>query len=130
MNPSSEDIKDVLLDSNLSLVFGANLFIGKQPNQPDQCVTIYDTPGFAPQMNFNQQERYNYPSIQIRVRAVTYLIGYQVINDIKMILHGVAQQIINETTYTVVQCMGDPSFLEWDEKGRVNFIINFNLQRR
>ena len=39
-------------------------------------------------------------------------------------------KVVNGTTYTLIQCTGDPGFLDRDEKGRIHFIINFNLQRR
>ena len=131
MNPVSEDIKDLLVeDSSLALTFATDLFIAKQPLTPDNCVTIYDTPGAPPALWMDAADVYDYPSIQIRVRNKSYLTGYALIQQIKTFLHGQAHVTINSTYYSLIQCMGDPAFLEWDEKGRVHFIINFNLQRR
>lgn len=131
MNPCSEDIKDFLeSESSLALTFATDLFIAKQPLSPDNCVTIYDTPGAPPALWFDASEVYDYPSIQIRIRNINYLNGYSMAQALKTYLHGQAHITINSTYYSLIQCMGDPAFLEWDEKGRVHFIINFNLQRR
>lgn len=131
MNPSSVDIKDMLeAESSLGLVFTENLFIGQEPAEPYNCVTIFDTVGRAPQLTYKKGENYFYPSIQIRVRNANYLDGWQLINDILLSLHGRAHETWNETLYTVIYCSSGPALLDWDDNRRVRFIINFDLQRR
>lgn len=131
MNITSEDIKDMLVaESSLGLVFTNNLFIGREPTKPDDCVTIFDTPGFPPQLTFKQSERYEYPSIQIRIRNKSYKDGLELAQDIKDSLHGRAQETWNGTLYSLIQCSGSPTLLDWDENNRARFIINFNVQRR
>ena len=88
MNPSSQDIKDMVDgESSLGLTFGTNLFTGIELSTPDDAVTIFDTPGSPPQLALDDSE-YNYPSVQIRVRNNSYLTGWTLINDIKALLHG------------------------------------------
>ena len=131
MNPSSEDIKDMLIaDSSLDLVFGESLFIGRVPATQNYCVTIFDTPGFPPQLTMNKDEIYDYPAIQIRIKSLDYKAGLENANNIKVSLHGRAHETWNGTFYSVIYCSGDPAFLSWDENNRATFIINFNLQRR
>jgi len=131
MNPVSEDIKDMLeADSSLGLVFGTNLFIGLQPSTPANCTTIYDSGGFSPQLTLDGDGGYFYPSIQIRVRSTEYVTGWSLINMIKTLLHGRGNETWNGTLYTVIYCSSGPALLDWDENGRVNFIVNFNVQRR
>ena len=48
MNPTAEDMKDILDNSATGLTFATNLFCFKQPDSPDECVTLYDTGGFTP----------------------------------------------------------------------------------
>ena len=73
MNATSVDIKDMLeAESGLNLVFGVNLFVGREPSNPSDCVTIFDTLGMPPQLTFDASERYEKPSIQIRVRSISY----------------------------------------------------------
>ena len=136
MNIPSEDIKDMLVaDATLGLVFDPsltnNLFIGREPTLPKNCVTIYDTPGRAPQLTLaGKGEDYFYPSIQIRVRNVGYTAGLDLAQDIRTSLHGRGQETWNETLYSVIRCSSGPALLDWDENNRARFIINFDIQRR
>lgn len=131
MNPPTEDIKDMLeASSSLGLVFGTNLFIGKEPDAPNDCVSLFDTPGRAPQFTYQQGEDYFYPSIQIRVRSSEYLVGWALVNDVKTYLHARTQERWGDSLYTVVACAQEPFLLDWDPNRRPRFVTNFNLQRR
>jgi len=131
MNATSEDIKDMLEDeSSLGLIFATNLFVGREPVEPDTCVTIFDTYGFPPLLTLSGNGGYYYPSVQIRVRGNDYLTGWNLIQDIRTVLHGKAGETWNATLYTVIYCSSGPALLDWDENNRPRFIINFNLQRR
>ena len=135
MNASSVDIMRMLedySDSALGLSFGIDLFIGREPTKPDNCVTIFDTPGGPPQLTLDEDnDDYYYPSIQIRVRNRDYRAGWALIENIRTVLHGKANETWDTTTlYTVIYCSSGPALLDWDESDRARFIINFNLQRR
>jgi hypothetical protein len=130
MNPSSKDIADILEgESSLGLVFGTNLFIGFEPDRPVNCVTIFDTPGEPPQLSLTKGENYFYPSIQIRVRNDSYTDGWDVINDIKTVLHAWGQDTINGTYYSLIRCMQEPFLLDWDMHNRARFVSTFDIQR-
>lgn len=131
MNAPSVDIKDMLeAESSLGLTFATDLFIGQEPNTPDDTVTIFDTVGFPDQLTLDATEKYEYPSVQIRVRNNDYIAGWNLINEIRDSLHGRGQETWNGTLYTVIIAMGGPALLDWDDSSRARFIINFNLQRR
>lgn len=131
MNASSEDIKDMLVsDSELGLEFAVNLFIAKEPSEPRNCVTIYDTTSLPPYLGMAGETGYEYPGIQIRVRDANYKHGWDLIEKIKNSLHGRAQQTWNDTLYSVIYCESGPAHLDWDDNRNARFIINFNLQRR
>jgi hypothetical protein len=133
MNAPSVDIRDMLeAESSLNLTFGENLFIGKDPTTPQNMVTIFDTYGRPPSLTLGGQSEgsYYYPSVQIRVRNVSYLTGWNLIQDIMTSLHGRAHETWGGTLYTVIYCSSGPALLDWDDNGLVRFIINFNLQRR
>jgi hypothetical protein len=132
MNPASEDIKDILeAESSLGLALGTDLFIGKEPADPNNCVTIFDTPGLPPQLTLaGKGEDYFYPSIQVRVRNTNYLTAYSLADSIRDVLHGLAHETWNGTLYILIQCTQGPALLDWDENNRCRFIINFNVQRR
>jgi len=131
MNPASVDIKDLLeAESALALSFATNLFIGMSPPEPDSCVTIFDTPGFGPDLELGGSGEYYYPSIQIQVRDTSYLDAWQLADDIRQVLHGRGPIVLNGTTYTVIRSTDEPSLLLWDEKSRATFSMNFDMQRR
>jgi len=134
MNAVSKDIKDMLVaDTDLSLVFATNLFVGAEPTLPKDCVTIFDTPGGPPQLTLGGKkanEGYYYPAIQIRVRNANYITGETLIQKIRDSLHGRAQETWNGTLYSVILCSSGPAMLDWTENGLVRFIVNFNIQRR
>ena len=131
MNAPSVDIAAILeSESELGLTFATDLFVGKEPSTPQDCVTVFDTPGQPNQLTLQQGEDYFYPSIQIRVRNKDYVTGWELARDIASQLHARAHETWNGTLYTLIQCMGEPVLLDWDENNRCRFIINFNLQRR
>lgn len=131
MNSVSIDVKDMLeAESSLALTFATDLFVGREPTNPDNCVTIYDTPGTAPQLTFTQGEVYEYPSIQIRVRNRNYVTGWNLINDIKSSLHGRGQETWNGTLYSLIAATDSPALLDYDDSNRARFVCNFNIQRR
>lgn len=130
MNSSAVDIKDMLLvESDLDLVFAENLFVGKEPASPDNVVTIFDAFGYPSKLTMDNA-RYEYPSVQIRVRNRKYQDGWELINDIMTSLHGRAHETWNDSLYEVIYCSSGPALLDWDDNGRARFIINLNLQRR
>ena len=131
MNPTSVDIKDIIeSDSSLGLVFADTLFIGKEPTKPNNCATIFDTYGRPPMQTYDKSEQYYYPSIQIRVRNNDYLQGWNIINDIKVLLHNRAQARWNGTLYSAIICSQEPALLDWDENNRARFVTSFDIQRR
>jgi hypothetical protein len=132
MNASAVDIKQIIEYYYVEDSYTGNLypiFIGKEPAKPVNTISIFETMGFH-QLTFNRCEVYEYPSIQIRIRSTSYLEGWQMIADIKDILHGRAQETWNGTLYTLIQCSGGPALLDFDKDQRVRFICNFQIQRR
>jgi hypothetical protein len=138
MNAPSQDIKDMLEEyvnsefnssDDLGLIYAYNLFIGKEPALPINCVTIYDTSGQPPYFGLTDVG-YEYPSVHIRVRNISYLDGMSLANKIKDALHGRNNETWNDTLYTRIACTSGPAHLEWDDNGHTVFFINFNLQRR
>jgi len=135
MSVPSIDIKDLLAaDAGLALTFATNLFIGLEPAEPDDCVTIYDTPG-RPTLavvdpKASTDNNYYYPSVQIRVRNQSYETGWDLIHDIEVLLHGKAHFTANGFKYESILTFSPPSFLMWDENRRASFVTTLDLQRQ
>jgi len=133
MNSASEDIKDILESiSSLGLALATDLFIGLEPSTPDDCVTIFDTPGGPPELNFDGAGDLSNPFIQIRVRNNAYLTGWNVMNDINTELHGLGSpsEVWNGTTYLLIECTQEPALLDWDQNGRARFVVTYNITRK
>jgi hypothetical protein len=134
MQASSEDIKEMLEEYGESSGIGItsnNIFIGREPSKPKNCITIFDTIGFHPYLGLGPGDTgFEYPSIQIRVRNDDYQTGWALIERIKTALHGRAQETWNATLYSLIYCSSGPAHLDWDDNGNALFIINFNIQRR
>ncbi len=125
----SKDISEILEDcSALGLQFNLNLFIGKEPTNPRNCVTIFDTPGFPPTLTLDQATGYEYPSIQIRVRNASYESAFAIAQDIMDVLHGLTDSK-NGVSYVMIRCTNGPFLLDWDENNNARFVVNFNIQR-
>lgn len=127
---TSFDIKDMLVaDSSLGLIYGTNLFIGMEPSNPKNCVTIFDTPGFPPDLSMDLST-YERPSIQIRVRNISYLTGMGLAQSILTALNGRSKEVWNESFYSGIFCANGPALLDWDTNSNARFIVNFDIQRR
>jgi len=130
MSAPSVDIKDILLaESSLALTFATDLFIGKEPASPANTVTIFDTPGPGADLYFDRTIRWEHSGIQIRVRNRSYVAGWNLLDSIRAVLQGRANETWNSTFYGIITCAGDIALLDWDENNRARWILNFDLQR-
>lgn len=134
MNAPSNDIVDLLdmlgeSSDFTDLIYKENLFTGREPSKPINCVTIFDTPGYGPDLGLTNQG-YERPSIQIRVRNTKKSDGWAIAERIKTSLHGLAQITVNGTLYSVIRCTGGPTLLDYDDNDNSRHIVNFDLQRR
>ena len=128
MNAPSEDIKDILEGmSALALIFATDLFISEMPDEPDQCVCIYDTGGEPAEVNYI----YEKPTIQIRVRGAkgAYLATHELAQSIRDTLNGLNNETWNGARYVGIWAMGDVLFINYDDNHRPIFTINFRIHR-
>lgn len=135
MSAPSFDIRDMLMNEASSseelfgLIFGENLFIGREPANPSNCVTIFDTAGANPVLTLSKEE-YEYTSVQIRIRDTSYENGWVRSEKIASILQGRAHEVWGDYYYSLISIANGPFHYDWDENKRVRFIINVNIQRR
>lgn len=125
MNPTSVDIKDLLVQAGVG-VFSTDLFIGREPAQPSNCITVYDTGGGAQNPRFAIDEA----NIQVRARNIGYTDGYGKLEQVKKALEGLPQTTVNNATYIGIWASTNIAFLKYDEQERAMFSINFRVQRQ
>ena len=132
MNAPSKDIKemieDMLEDSSGTVVtkypINRVLFDESKPN----CATLLDIPSGSPQLTMDRV-KYEFLSVQFKVRCTDYDDGWGFISSVVDLLHGRANEVWNDSYYSLIECLNGPGFLE-RENQRTIFVANFNIQRR
>ena len=126
MNQPSEDFKDILVAAGVG-TYETDLFISMMPTTPNACISIYDTGGLDPILNYV----YDYPTVQVRIRGAIF--GYQAAWDkaeeVKNALHGLTNETWNSTRYIQIGCQGDILFLNYDDSNRPLLSVNFLVHR-
>ena len=135
MNTASKDIAQKLValtgsSSTLKFILGSNLFVGREPTSPENCVTIIDRPAWPPDMHLDGDCNFEYASIQVLVRNNAYDSAGEICHAIISLLHGLNGFTINNTEYFVCSCVSGPSLLDWDANNRARLICDFDIQRR
>ena len=130
MKNPTEDILTLLVeDQDLDLAGGQNLFIGKEPASPANCVTLFDTGGKLMRTPA-RGERYEYSTISVRTRATHYGQGMIRARAISRALDGLSSVIIDDTKYTFIGTLDSPSLIGYDENNRAWIVFNLEVQRR
>ena len=134
MNPVSEDIKDILIDSandvgDFASTTGWSIHIGgEMPDSPDTCILINDVSSFRPP---DPKLDIRYPTVQIQVRGSKggYDDAYDKAEEVVTVLHGLTEQTYSGARYLQILCSSDIMYLNRDSKQRPTFSINFQLHR-
>ena len=102
--------------------------VGVEPEEPDSVVTVYDSGGLAP----NPKWGFDEPSIQVRVRGprMDYAAAYSKAMEVKNLLLGRDETILNGSAYTIWLMIGEINSLGVDDIKRPILTINFQLARR
>jgi hypothetical protein len=122
MSLLENDIKELLQQT-----LQDDIFIGDQPDAPNNVITIYRTGGSNPAHAFDRKE-FEMPTFQIRVRSFRYENGMKKCNDIKDILDGVSEIFINDNRYLDIFQQGDILAIGKDSRKRHEFTINFECK--
>lgn len=124
MNPVSVDVKDLLEEAELG-TFGDDLFIGKEPSYPDECIVIYDTGG----ADQNPKLAIDENTIQLRCRSNDYLTPYNKLQAIKLFLEGKSAVMLDGVKYVGFWAFSNIMFLNYDENDRAIWVANFRIIR-
>jgi len=127
-SPAQDMAQVLLLDSSLALVWARTLHVGISPDtedDPDLCVSVRDTPGIAPESDFD----YHISGVQVRVRGDRgdYVGAHLLARKIAYFLNGQVDLVVDGARYIMVLAQGDPFFVDWDGNRRPEFVLNFAL---
>lgn len=117
-----DDIKDYLVSNGIG-VFGTDIFIGTLPPSPDDCIALFEYAGEPPDLHWDGE----YPGLQVMARGAKYPTARAKIEQVKNLLHGVTEEVINGTRYLLIHARHSPETLGKDENGRQLFVVNFRI---
>lgn len=122
----TKDIAELLV-LQFGYVIGGNLFIAREPTDPEDIVTIFDIPSPAPMLTFDNVT-YEYKGFNLRVRNSNYITCVQTAQDIKEYLHGITFETSTHI-YTLVKATDEPFLFDfYSNVARV--ITNYGTQRK
>ena len=104
---------------------GTDLFLGLMPDQPDNCIALFEYAGSPPDLHWNGE----YPGLQVRVRNKSYAAARTKIEETMKKLHGLHEQILSGTRYLLIKARGSPEILKRDANNRVELFVNFEIMR-
>jgi len=133
-NSVAVDIKDIIAVCQLGEFAGSEdvswaVYVGQQPAQPDNVVTIYD--GGGTRFNTISECVSEDVTFQMRVRCTDYVEGYAMAQKVAGALNLVKNHEISNgrqfhTTYTVIQQETLPEIEFYDDENRPVFLMSFS----
>lgn len=130
MRPTSRDICIMLQEAISELRVGENLFSGKMPAKPDNCVAVLDIPSEMPVIYLDGAVKELFAGAQVRVRDVSYQKGWELINRVLFALHGINNVEVEGVKYKVIRATINPFLLEVDENNRNIFVCSFKIYKQ
>ena len=108
------------------LTLGTNLFVGFEPESPDNCVTVYSTISDASEYTLDGQVLEK-RRVQIRVRNRKPFDGLTLMNSIASLFDPGLRLSINFNTYQLVQKVGGIYNIGVDERMRTVYVVNLDV---
>lgn len=124
--PITLDMRQLLINASIGSN-GGNwpIFIGSEPADPANCITLYDVAGEAP----NPKWLLDFPRFQVRVRSNGYLDGFTKAEEIRDALLGLPSQTIGDIRYDGIYVVTDTFFLMADGRQRSIFVTMYRSIR-
>ncbi len=122
------DLALYFASQNAGYTFGTNVFTGKMPDSPAKAVCFYAGPGFEPFETLSSSpDGFRYPTVMVHVRGSVrdYLSATSLCELVVATLHKALRFTANTQDYEVVEMIGEPNWLEYDESDRPKFSLNF-----
>jgi hypothetical protein len=117
-----DDIATYLQSQGVGAV-GTDLFNGSLPDEPDNCVALFEYAGSPPDLHWNGE----YPGLQVRVRNTSYPAARAKIETVITKLHGLTETMLSDTRYLLIRANQSPESLGQDASNRVELVVNFSI---
>lgn len=105
---------------------GQDLFVSFQPPEPDDCITVYDTGGYAPDIEVPLRD----PTCQVLVRSTDYPVAMERAQGIYNLLHAKSNFAIGGYWVYLARAEHEPTPIGPDENGRPEITLNFHFKIR
>lgn len=105
---------------------GQDLFVSFQPSEPDDCITIYDTGGYAPDIDVPLRD----PTCQVLVRSADYPVAMERAQAVFNLLHAKANYALGGAWIYLSKAEHEPTPIGPDENGRPEITLNFHFKIR
>ncbi len=116
-----DEIATFLQAQSLGTV-GTDLFKGHLPPGPDDCVVIYETGGFEPEL----AAALDHPTFQVLCRARDYQTARNKAESIYSQLHGLTETVLSSRRYLLIRAMQTPTSIGQDESFRHEVSTNYH----
>jgi len=128
--PIEYQIAIILQDNGLG-TFATDIFCAKEPDAPDDCITIYNTGGIPDDCLDRDSRGAESPNFQVRVRNNDYLAGYAVMESIREVLNKKSNTITDSVDVTTIESwmITLPNSIMRDTTNRPVITANFSCLR-
>ena len=119
------------LDAQLAtLTIGVNLFVGRMPDTPDTCVTLFEYGGSAPTDTLGTGlPVLENPRVQVVTRGVTYAATETTARAVWAALQAIQNSTLSGVLYQRMSAIQGPFPLERDTQDRILFVQNYMVMR-
>lgn len=133
----ADDIADYLATQGCGTV-SSDIFTGRLPDTPDDCLAVIERPGAPPLMTLTggslAELKIDRPMIMIRIRSADYSSGRTLAHLAFKALHGLTEVTLGGSLIHLMEALQSPAHLGIDEKQRdewsQNFALHFENQNR
>lgn len=123
MSPA-HDIAQKLASGGLGALGGTSpfaIFVALEPELPDSCITLYDTGG---EDSDTDEMNIEYPTIQVRVRATSYMSAAGKAREIKTLLMA-GELVVGNRRYVGFKVTSDIASIGTTERNRHVLVASY-----
>lgn len=101
---------------------------GFMPDKPDNIVALFEYAGEPTELMMGPDDPVlERPGLQVRVRDKSYSAGRARIQAVVDALHGLANEVLGDRRYLLIQANQSPESLGLDQNNRSEFVVNFSV---
>jgi len=111
--------------------FATDIFISKEPDSPDNCITIYKTGGLPDNCLTVGNRSLEIHNFQVRVRNNNYLTAHTVMESVRSSIEKGIKTLVDSggTNYFKIELNSLPIDLQRDKANRAIITANFTCMR-